>query len=262
VLCADISHIYNDESSAPETVTGCRYVSLPTNEQGKLEPSAIEKKLIRKGDIHYAQTKLLSVTQSTEYGTVYSIDELRTMGELVKPHGLYYHMDGSRLFNAAASLGCSLKDITWGAGLDIVSLGGTKAGMMFGEAVLVFNKDLSQHIAYKHKQCMQLASKNRFIAAQFEAMLTNELWRKNATHCNNMAQYLYKAISRFPQIRVTKPVQANVVFAELPLAWIAPLQQQFPFYIWKSSPNEARLMCSFDTTTADIDAFEEVMRRL
>ncbi|MEI8280272.1 MAG: beta-eliminating lyase-related protein [Bacteroidota bacterium] len=262
VLCADISHIYNDESSAPETFTGCKYFPLVTNNEGKIDLPTIQKRLIRKGDVHYAQAKLLSVTQSTEYGTVYTIDELKAMGELVKGYDMYYHMDGSRLFNATASLGCSLADVTKDAGLDIVSLGGTKAGMMFGEAVIVFNKALSKHIAYKHKQSMQLASKNRFIAAQFEALLTDELWRSAGNHCNAMAQYLLHAVSKYPQIRVTKPVQANVVFAELPTAWIQPLQEQFPFYIWKDSTNEARLMCAFDTTKADIDAFDAAMAAL
>jgi threonine aldolase len=255
ILCADISHIYNDESSAPETFTGCRFFPLPTNEAGKLTTKAIEERLIRKGDVHYAQTRLLSTTQSTEYGTVYTADELSEISSLVKKHDLYFHVDGSRFFNAAASLGCGLKDISTKAGVDILSLGGTKAGMMFGEAVVVFNKKLTEHIAYKHKQSMQLASKTRFIAAQFEAMLTNETWRTHAAHANKLAQMLREGLSRFSQIKITKPVQANALFAELPIAWTAPLQEQYPFYIWKESTNEARLMCSFDTTETDIKQF-------
>src|ERR1043165_7600374 len=171
VLCSDISHIYNDESSAPETFTGCRFFPLQTNDEGKLEVDTIRQRLIRKGDVHYAQTKLISLTQSTEYGTVYTPDELRSISKLAQEHGLYLHVDGSRFFNATAGLGCSLKELTTDAGIDILSLGGTKAGMMFGEAVVVFNKDLKEHIAYKQKQVIQLASKTRYIAAQFQTML-------------------------------------------------------------------------------------------
>lgn len=262
ILCADISHIYNDESSAPETFTGCRYFPLTTNAAGKLEPAVIKERLIRKGDVHYAQTKLLSLTQSTEYGTVYQPDEIKAIAALAKEYDLYLHVDGSRFFNAAAGLGCGLKDISTKVGVDILSLGGTKAGMMFGEAVVVFNKDLSKHIAYKQKQAMQLASKTRFIAAQFEAMLTNNNWKQHAQHANNMAQLLYKTILAYPEVKVTKPVNANAVFAELPVAWNQPLQEQFPFYIWKDSTNEARLMCSFDTTENDIKQFDAILASL
>ncbi|OSZ79418.1 threonine aldolase [Chitinophagaceae bacterium IBVUCB1] len=262
VLCADISHIYNDESAAPETFTGCRFFPLPTNENGKLTTDAIQQRLIRKGDIHYAQTKLLSLTQSTEYGTVYTRDEIKELATLAHYNELYVHVDGSRFFNATASLGCSLADVVTRTGVDILSLGGTKAGMMFGEAVVVFNKDLKQHIAYKHKQSMQLASKTRFIAAQFEAMLQGETWRKHASHANEMAQNLAASLSAFPQVKITKPVQANAVFAELPKAWNVPLQDAYPFYIWKEATNEARLMCSFDTTKDDIHGFMDMMKHL
>ncbi len=259
VLCADISHIYNDESAAPETFTGCRFFPLASNEMGKLVPEVVQQRLIRKGDMHYAQTRLLSITQSTEYGTVYIPDEIKSLTTLAHANDLYVHMDGSRFFNAAASLNCSFKDITAGAGIDILSLGGTKAGMMFGEAVVVFNKDLAKQIAYKHKQSMQLASKTRFIAAQFEAMLTDNTWHTHASHANAMAQLLSAAISKYPGVKVTKPVQANGVFAELPKAWNQTLQEQYPFYIWKEATNEARLMCSFDTTEKDINAFAALM---
>lgn len=262
VLCADISHIYCDESSAPETFTGCRFFPLPANDEGKLTPEVIQQRLMRTGDVHYAQTKLLSITQSTEYGTVYQPEEIKAVAKLAHDNGLYLHVDGSRFFNAAASLGVSLKEISTDCGIDILSLGGTKAGMMFGEAVVVFNKKLSEHIAYKHKQSMQLASKTRFIAAQFEAMLQNEHWRKHATHANEMAQMLYKLLFKYPRVRVTKPVQANAVFAELPADWNEPLQEQYPFYIWKDGGNEARLMCSWDTTTPDIEGFEHLLNKL
>ena len=262
VLCADVSHIYCDESSAPETFTGCRFFPLTASEEGKLTPSVIEERLVRKGDVHYAQTKLLSVTQSTEYGTVYKPEELKAIAELAKKNELFLHMDGSRFFNAAAGLGCELKDISTSAGIDILSLGGTKSGMMFGEAVVVFNKKLSEHIAYKQKQSMQLASKTRFIAAQLEAMLTNDTWKKHASHANAMAQSLYKTLLKYPQIKVTKPVHAKAVFEVLPVHWNLPLQDAYPFYIWKDSSNEARLMCSFDTTENDIKGFDNLLQKL
>ncbi len=262
VLCADISHIYNDESSAPETFTGCRFFPLVTNENGKLVADIVKPRLIRKGDMHYAQTKLLSLTQSTEYGTVYTADEIRELTNLAHSHELYVHVDGSRFFNATASLSCSIKEITTDTGIDILSLGGTKSGMMFGEAVIVFNKELSKHIAYKHKQSMQLASKTRFIAAQFEAMFINDTWRKHALHTNAMAQLLASSISKYSQVRITKPVQANGVFAELPRSWNERLQEQYFFYIWKEVTNEARLMCSFDTTTEDVLNFAAIMGNL
>ena len=262
VLCADTSHIYNDESSAPESFTGCRYIALPANAEGKLEPETVLKALVRKGDVHFAQPKLLSITQSTEYGTLYTPAEIRALSAICRAHGLYLHMDGSRFFNAAAALGCAPSEISSAAGVDILSLGGTKLGMMFGEAVVVFHKDLSTHIRFQHKQLMQLASKTRFIAAQFGALLTDELWRITATHANHMAQLLAAVLRSYPEVRITRPVQANAIFAELPTAWTEPLQQRFPFYVWKEATNEVRLMCAFDTTEADIRAFEEALRRI
>ncbi|MBC7555324.1 MAG: low specificity L-threonine aldolase [Taibaiella sp.] len=262
ILCADTSHIYCDESSAPETFTGCRFFPIPANEHGKLTPEAINERLIRKGDVHYAQTAMISITQSTEYGTLYTADEISAIAQLAHAHGLYLHVDGSRFFNAAAALGCSLADISVNAGADILSLGGTKAGMMYGEAVVVFNKGLNKTIAYKHKQVMQLASKTRFIAAQFEAMLANELWRKTATHANNMAQLLYKSLSAHEGVHFTRPVQANALFAEIPRHWYEPLQEHFPFYIWKDNTHEVRLMCAWDTMESDIASFSAAINEL
>lgn len=255
VLCADISHIYNDESSAPETFTGCRFFSLPSNENGKLEVETIRQRLIRKGDVHYAQPKMLSITQSTEYGTIYTPAEIKAISALCREHDLFLHVDGSRFFNAAAALGGTLRELTADVGIDILSLGGTKAGMMFGEAVVVFNDELKKHIGFKHKQVIQLASKTRYIAAQFEAMLTAGYWRTPATHANQMAKFLGAELEKYPMIKITRPVQANVVFAELPREWNEPLQHAYPFYIWKEVTNEARLMCAWDTTEDDIRAF-------
>jgi threonine aldolase len=262
VLCADTSHIYNDESSAPETFTGCRFFPLPSNEHGKITPEVVNKRLIRKSDMHYAQTSILSITQATEYGTIYTPSEISQLVNIAHSNNLYLHIDGSRFFNAATSLNCNIKDISTVTGVDILSLGGTKAGMMFGEAVVVLNKELNKHIAYKHKQSMQLASKTRFIAAQFEAMMQNELWRKHAGHANAMAQQLALAISQYKEVSITKPVQANAVFARIPGNWNEPLQSAFPFYVWDEHTNEVRLMCSFDTTIQEIQDFSELMKGL
>lgn len=262
VLCASTSHIYCDESSAPETFTGCRFFALDSDDEGKLTPDIIRRRLIRKGDMHYAQSKIISITQTTEYATVYTVDELKAIGQLAREHDMYYHVDGSRFFNAAASLGCSIRQMSTDIGLDILSLGGTKAGMMYGEAVVVFNKDLSKDIAYKHKQSMQLASKNRFIAAQFEALLSNELWRKHAAHANAMAQKLHAALSAIDRVRITKPVQANGVFAIHPEEWNETMWQLSPYYVWDEHINEVRLMCSWDTTEQEVDDFIAAMKRL
>jgi threonine aldolase len=255
VLCADVSHIYNDESSAPETITGCRYFPIPSNNLGKLEPAAVNERLIRKGDVHYAQPKLLSITQSTEYGTVYTPDEIRALSDLAKKNDLYLHMDGSRYFNATAGMNASLSALSNDCGIDILSLGGTKLGMMFGEAVLVFNPELAKSIRFQQKQLMQLHSKTRFIAAQYEALLQNGLWQRTAAHANSMAQLLAEKLKPFKELRITKPVEANVVFAELPLHWNEPLMAAFPFYVWKESTNEVRLMCGWDTKAEEIEAF-------
>ncbi|NDC39958.1 MAG: low specificity L-threonine aldolase [Chitinophagia bacterium] len=260
VICADTSHLYCDESSAPETFTGCRMVPVTADEQGKLTVEAVEEKLIRKGDVHFAQPAVLSATQSTEYGTVYHPHELENLSVLARRHGLYFHLDGARFFNAAASLDCSLAATANRTGVDILSLGGTKAGMMYGEAVVVFNSELKKHIAYRQKQAIQLASKTRYIAAQFEAMLSNELWRRTASHANNMAALLARSLTEFPEIRITRPVHANAIFAEIPRHWYEPLQQYFPFYIWKERTCEVRLMCSWDTQPEEITGLISALR--
>ncbi|MCB9065169.1 MAG: low specificity L-threonine aldolase [Chitinophagales bacterium] len=262
VLCAETSHMYWDESTAPETFTGCRFIPVTINEHGKLTPEQIKQRLIRKGDMHFAQPKIVSVTQTTEYATVYTLDELRQIGQLTKENGLYYHMDGARFFNAVSALGCSIKEMSTDVGLDLLSLGGTKAGMMFGEAVVVFNPELAKYMHYKHKQSMQLASKTRFIAAQFEALLSNDLWKKYTTHANSMATLLSDSIKDIPGVNLTKPVSANGVFAIHPESWNEPMWQHYPYYVWDEHTNEVRLMCSWDTTEEEVRAFAEAMKKL
>jgi len=262
VLCADISHLFVDESTAPETFTGCKLIPLPTNKAGKIAIGTIENAIIRKGDPHFAQIKVLSIAQPTEYGTVYTLEELAAIGKVLKAHNLIFHIDGARLFNAVASLGCSLRAMTKDIGADIVSVGGTKVGLLFGEAVVFFQKEHTQFLPYRQKQSMQLASKMRFIAVQFEALLQKKVWLKSAEHANQMAQRLYKAIQHIPHVSITKPVEANAVFALIPRDWYAPLQAIMPFYVWNERTHEVRLMCSFDTTEAEIDGFAQALKNL
>lgn len=261
IICSDTSHIYCDESSAPETISGCRFFPITANDLGQLTPELISQRIIRKGDIHYANASLISITQSTEYGTVYKLDQLKDIGRLAKKHELFYHIDGARFFNAAASLGCSLKEMSTDVGVDILSLGGTKIGMMYGEAVVVFNKKLAEYMRFRQKQVMQLASKTRFIAAQFETILTNDFWKIPANHANEMAQYLFQKLNKITSISITKPVQANAVFAIMNPNIIQILQAQYPFYVWNENTNEVRLMCSFDTTKDEIDSFIKVIQQ-
>lgn len=262
VICADTSHIYCDESSAPETFTGCRFFPISSNKEGKLTPDALAHRMIRKGDLHYAQSKILSITQSTEYATVYTQDEISELGKFAKANDLYFHMDGARFINAAAALGTNYRSITKDSGVDILSFGGTKAGMMFGEAVVVFNKELSKHLNFKHKQSMQLASKNRFIAAQFEALLSNDIGLQYAQYANKMAQLLYNSIKDINGVTVTKPVQANGVFAIHPESWNEKMWTKYPYYVWDEHTNEVRLMCSWDTTEEEVSSFAAYMKEL
>lgn len=254
ILVADISHFYNDEGSAPETVTGCRFFPLLSNDYGKVSPDAVHARCIRKGDVHYANPAMLSVTQSTEYGTVYTLEELAALAAVCKEHSLALHMDGSRLFNAAASLGCALGDLT-AVGVDLLSLGGTKLGLMFGECVVVLNPIYAEAVRFKQKQVMQLASKTRFIAAQFEAILLQDTWRQVAASANAAAAKLAAGLRTFPQIHLTRPVEANAVFVTMPQEWIKRLQFVMPFYEWKEAIGEVRLMCAWDTSDDDIRHF-------
>lgn len=253
IICSSLAHINVDESTAPEKFTGCKLITIDSPDC-KLLPSQIEARIQRVGDQHHPQAKVISISQSTEYGTVYTVDEVRAISAVAKKHGLYLHMDGSRISNAAVSLGADFRTFTRDAGVDVLSFGGTKNGMMFGEAVVFFNKELANDFLYIRKQGMQLHSKMRFIAAQFEALLSNDLWKRNATHANKMAQKLAHVI-RQAGGNVTQAVDANGVFATLPLQLIAPLQEERFFYIWNDVTSEVRLMCSYETTDADIKAF-------
>lgn len=261
VLCAELAHINVDESTAPEHFLGCRLITVPAPD-GKLTPRAVEEKIQRIGDQHHPQMRVISISQSTEYGTVYTVDELAALSDLARRYNLYFHMDGSRLAHAAVSLGVDFKTFTKDIGVDVLSFGGTKNGMMFGEAVIVFNPDAATYLKYFRKQAMQLHSKMRFIAAQFLALLTDDLWKQNAEHANRMAALLAAELRKSPEVRITQPVDANAIFAVFPEHIIAPLQEEQFFYVWNERRHEVRLMCSFDTTEEEIERFGKKLRSL
>jgi threonine aldolase len=261
ILCAELAHINVDESTAPEKILGCKLVPVPAP-NGKMTPKAIRDKIQRIGDQHHPQASVISLSQSTEYGTVYSIDELRSIAAVAREHNLFFHMDGSRISNAAVSLNSDFADFTRNVGVDVLSFGGTKNGMMFGEAVIAFNPAVSQQLKYYRKQSMQLHSKMRFIGAQFDAMLTNDVWKKNAQHANRMARLLAQELRQFKEIQITQSVDANGVFAIIPEKLITPLQQEAFFYVWNERTSEVRLMCSFDTSEDDVKNFGNKLRTL
>jgi threonine aldolase len=261
IICSDLAHINVDESTAPEKFLGCKLVTIPTKD-GKIYPADIEAKIQRVTDQHHPQAKVISISQSTEYATVYTVDEIQAISAVAKKHNLLLHMDGSRIANAAVSLNKDFKKFTKDAGVDVLSFGGTKNGMMFGEAVVFFNKPIAENFKYIRKQGMQLHSKMRFITAQFAALLSNDLWRKNAAHANEMASYLEKKLKTVKGVSITQQVNGNCVFALLPAKALTPLQEHTFFYIWNDRTSEVRLMCAFDTTKEDIDSFVEKLETL
>lgn len=254
IICSELAHINVDESTAPEKFTGCKLIGISTKD-GKIYPDQVEQKIQRLGDQHHPQAKVISISQSTEYSTVYSIEEIKALSAIAKKYNLYLHMDGARISNAAVSLGKDFQTFTKDAGVDVLSFGGAKNGMMFGEAVIFFNPQVTQHFSYIRKQGMQLHSKMRFISAQFEALLSNHLWKRNATHANAMAKKLEQGLRQIPQINITQAVDGNGVFAILPPSIIEDLQKDLYFYVWNDRTNECRLMCSFDTHEEEIERF-------
>jgi threonine aldolase len=259
VVCAETAHINVDECGAPEKFAGCKLIALSTPD-GKLGPEQIEPLLTRRGDQHHVQPRVITVSQPTEMGTVYAVAELRRLADFAHARGLLLHMDGARLANAAAHLGVSLRELTFGAGVDVLSFGGTKNGMMYGEAVVFFDPTLAEGFKFVRKQGAQLPSKMRFIAAQFTALLTEDLWLETAAHANRMAQLVAAELRAVPQVRITQPVESNAVFAILPRESIARIQERFFFYVWNEQTSEVRLMCSFDTTEEDVRELAGVVR--
>ncbi len=261
VICAETAHIQVDECGAPEKFTGCKLLPVKTV-QGKITPDEISKYLHGFGFEHHAQPGVISISQVTELGTVYSVEEIKAITTLAHEHGLFVHMDGARIANAAVALGLPFKAFTRDAGIDVLSFGGTKNGMMMGEAVVFFNAAHARHTKYIRKQSMQLFSKMRFVSAQFLAYFENDLWKKNATHANNMAKLLEQEVSKIPGVKLTQKTMANGVFAIIPKEIIPKLQEQYFFYIWDESTSEVRWMTSFDTTEEDIYGFAEALKQL
>jgi threonine aldolase len=261
VVCAEFAHINHDECGAPERFTGCKLLGIPT-EDGKLTPDMVSKRIANLTTPHQVAPKAISITQSTEMGTVYSPEEIRALADYAHSRGMYLHMDGARISNAAAGLDLPLKAITADVGLDVLSFGGTKNGLLFGEAIVFFKKELAENFKFIRKQAMQLASKHRFVAIQFHTLLSNNLWLKNASHANRMAQALATEIKKIPQLKITQKVQANGVFVTIPAQYVKRLQEKVPFYIWVERISEARLMMSFDTQKEDIENFVGLVNRV
>ena len=260
IICAETAHINVDECGAVEKQTGSKLLTVPTFD-GKLNVGLIQNHMHGFGDQHHVQPKIISLTQCTELGTVYTRDELKEICDFAHAHGLYVHMDGARFANAVAYLGCSPVSLTREVGIDVMSFGGTKNGMLFGEAVIFFNTDMSKEVKFLRKQLMQLHSKTRFIAAQFSAMLKNDLWLKSAAHANNMAQKLANEAAQIPGIKITQEVQGNEVFAIIPRENIESLQKACFFYVWDEHAAEVRWVCSFDTTENDVMEFINLLRQ-
>jgi len=251
VVCAETAHINVDECGAPERFAGCKLAALPTPD-GKLRVEQIEPLLAHSGDQHRVQPRVISVSQATELGTVYAVEELRGLAEFARARGMLLHVDGARLANAAAHLGAGFRELTTEAGVDVLSFGGTKNGMMYGEAVVFLEPRLAEDFKFVRKQAAQLPSKMRFVAAQFTALLAEDLWLRNAEHSNRMARALAAGLARVPRIKITRPVESNAVFALMPREAVARVRERFFFYVWDEQTSEVRLMCSFDTTEDDV----------
>ena len=254
VLCPELSHIYTDECGAPEKFTGCKLVPLPAPE-GKLTVETVAQAYHGIGDQHHVQPRVISITQSTEMGTVYDPAEIEQLAKFAHQRNMFLHMDGARISNAVAAQRLTLKQATRDLGVDVLSFGGTKNGLMGVEAVVFFRPELSQDFLFVRKQGMQLASKMRYMSAQMEALLTNDLWRRNAEHANGMARLLEQEVRQIPRIKIVYPVQANGVFAQLPREAIDKIKERYFFYVWSEEDSVARWMCSFDTTEDDVREF-------
>ena len=260
VICAETAHVYTSECGAAEKHIGCKLLTVPSP-NGKVTVQGIREHLHDIGNEHHVQPRAVSITQATEYGTAYTPQEIRVIADFAHANSLFLHMDGARIFNAAAHLNAPLKAITSEVGVDALSFGGTKNGLIAGEAVVFFNERLADDFEFRRMQGMQLASKMRFIAAQFTALLTNGLWNKSASHANGMAKLLGDQLREIPGVTITQSVEANAVFATIPPGAVASLQEAYYFHVWNEAASEARLITSFDTTEADVMEFAALVRQ-
>ena len=261
VFCTNNAHINVDECGSVQKLTQARLQVIDTPD-GKLTPQLIRPKLLNNRDQHHSQGRVVSITQSTEYGTLYSLQELRALADFAHEHGMYLHIDGARLANAAAALGCTLQAMTKDVGADIVSFGGTKNGLMFGEAVITFHPALTEDMRFYRKQITQLYSKMRYISAQYQAYLKDELWRSNALHANQMAKLLAEKLAEIPQVTITQDVTVNSLYVILPREITPALMEKYHFYMWNEALNEVRLMCSYNTQVEHIEEFIDNLRSM
>ena len=261
VICSAMSHIQVDECGAPEAWTGCKLLPLSTTD-GKLTPRAVEAACHGVGDQHHVQPRVISIAQSTEMGTVYRPKEVEALARFAHARGMVVHMDGARISNAAASLGLTLRQATRDLGVDALSFGGTKNGLLGADAVVLFRKELVPDFKFLRKQGMQLASKMRFLSAQLGALLSNDLWRRNALHANRLAKLLESRVRRIRGVRVVQKVESNGVFVEIPRRAIAPLQRKYFFYVWDDEASVVRWMCSWDTTEEDVLQFAATLKQI
>ena len=261
VVCAETAHIHVDECGAPQRITGAKLLTVKTPD-GKLTPELVKTQLHGFGFQHHSQPKVISIAQPTELGTLYTPDEIKALADLAHSYNMYLHIDGARFANAAVALGCTFRQMTTDLGVDALSFGGTKNGLMIGEAVVLLNPKLNEEFLYRRKQAMQLCSKMRFIAAQFKAYFEGELWKENAAHSNAMAQMLYNEIKDLKGVEVVYPVEVNGVFVRLKREVWTELQKKYFFYDWDEDDNVVRFMCSFDTTKDDIFSFVSTLKTL
>ena len=259
VVCPETAHINVDECGAPERIAGAKLVDVPTTD-GKLTPELLRGRLVGFGDQHHVQARLVSISQSTELGTVYGPDEIRALADEAHGAGLLVHVDGARLVNAAAALGLELRELSAECGVDVLTLGGTKSGLLGAETVVYFRPGLAADYLYARKQGTQLASKMRYISAQLLCLFEGDLWRETAGHANEMARRLGDAVAAAPGVEIAYPVEANAVFAALPQAAIERLHERYHFYVWDEDAGVVRLMCSWQTTPDDVDALVRAVR--
>jgi len=264
VLCAETAHINSDEGGAPEKMAGLKLWTLPTSD-GKLTPELLKPYLFDIGSVHRAQISVISITQTTELGTLYSVAEVKALADFAHENNLFLHMDGARLSNAAAALGTSFKEFTTDAGVDLVSFGGTKIGALAAEAVVVLNKKaVAQTVPFLRKTSMQLPSKMRFVSAQLIALLENDLAINNGKHANAMAKVLDAGVRQIAEetgkVSVPNPTQANAVFPILPFDVIEKLQKQYRFYLWDHRTGQVRWMCAWDTKPEDVQGLLSALR--
>ena len=260
VICAETAHINVDECGAPEKFLGSKLVDVPTV-GGKLTPALVESAAWGIGDPHHVQARVVSIANSTELGTVYDLDEIKALSSWAHERGMFLHLDGARLANAAVALGVDLGDLGRGVGVDVLTVGGTKNGALGAEAVVILRPELVPSMPFIRKQAMQLASKMRYVSAQFVALLTDDLWRRNAEHANAMARRLAAGVDGIPGVTVTDAVGANAVFAILAPEVTRTLQEDYPFYVWNESTGQVRWMTSWATTEADVDNFVASIRQ-